>query len=149
MSSIAPTEKHDGGGRDERRLHHVGFVLASITEVIQDLAKSLSCTWDGTVTFDPLQKVRVAFLRTGTQGEPLIELVEPVGEDSPVKTFLRRGSGLHHLCFEVGDLEAELHRARDSGGLTVRPPLPATAFAGRRIAWVYTKHQLLLEYLEK
>jgi methylmalonyl-CoA/ethylmalonyl-CoA epimerase len=149
MSSTAPTEKHEGQVQEERRLHHIGFVLKSITAAIQDFAKSVSCTWDGTLVFDPLQKVRVAFLKGDFQGEPLIELVEPAGEDSPVNAFLARGSGLHHLCFEVNDLDAELSKARGLGGLTVRPPLPATAFAGRRIAWVYTKNGLLLEYLEK
>jgi methylmalonyl-CoA/ethylmalonyl-CoA epimerase len=149
MSSTAPTDGHADKWQEERSLHHVGFVINSITESVQDFADSLSGTWDGVVTFDPLQKVHVAFLRPGRQGDPSLELIEPVGEDSPVNAFLRRGGGLHHLCFEVSDLEDALKRTRDSGGLMVRPPLPATAFAGRRIAWVYTRSRLLLEYLEK
>lgn len=148
MSSTGQTDTPNGGEQEHRKLHHIGFVLKSIADSAQDFTRSLSCTWDGSVTFDPLQKVRVAFLRPERNGEPSIELVEPAGEDSPVKAFLERGNGLHHLCYEVGNLESELRRARNCGGLTVRPPLPAAAFGGRRIAWVYTKARVLLEYLE-
>jgi methylmalonyl-CoA/ethylmalonyl-CoA epimerase len=63
--------------------------------------------------------------------------------------FLKRGGGLHHLCYEVEDLEKQLEIARSMGMLVTRPPRPAVAFGGRRIAFVYTKHLLLLELLEK
>ena len=75
--------------------------------------------------------------------------MEPAGENAPVQAFVKRGGGLHHVCYEVENLEEALTRARDVGGLITRPPLPAVAFAGRRIAWVYTKSKLLIEYLER
>jgi len=56
---------------------------------------------------------------------------------------------LHHLCYEVENLEQQLAFCRSQGSLITRPPLPAVAFGGRRIAWVYTKNKLLLEYLER
>jgi methylmalonyl-CoA/ethylmalonyl-CoA epimerase len=63
--------------------------------------------------------------------------------------FLKRGGGLHHLCYEIDDLEDQLALSRAQGGLVVRQPLPAVAFEGRRIAWVYTRNKLLVEYLER
>jgi methylmalonyl-CoA/ethylmalonyl-CoA epimerase len=66
-----------------------------------------------------------------------------------VLAFLKRGGGLHHLCYEVDQLDAQLERSRASGGLIVRLPIPAVAFGGRRIAWFYTKEKLLIEYLER
>ena len=57
--------------------------------------------------------------------------------------------GLHHLCYEVNDLEAELETARSHGGIVVRKPVPAVAFGGRRIAWVFTRYKLLVEFLEQ
>jgi methylmalonyl-CoA/ethylmalonyl-CoA epimerase len=62
---------------------------------------------------------------------------------------LKRGGGLHHLCYEIDNLEEQLALSRTRGGIVVRPPLPAVAFEGRRIAWVYTKNKLLLEFLER
>jgi len=54
------------------------------------------------------QKTKVAFL---PMGQTNLEMVEPVGEDSPLAKYLqKRGPGLHHLCFEVEDIDAELER---------------------------------------
>ena len=129
--------------------HHVGFVVASIDAAIQSVAKSVDAEWDGVITHDPLQYVRVAFLRPKRAADPLLELVEPAGEKSPVLAFLKRGGGLHHLCYEVEELETQLQQSRAGGGLVVCPPVPAVAFGGRRIAWLYTKEKLLIEYLER
>lgn len=128
--------------------HHIGFVVASIQDSVQIFLDSLQAEWDGMVFHDPNQAVRVTFLHGKHPGHPVLELVEPAGEKSPVIPFLKRGGGLHHLCYEVDGLEDQLALSRAQGGLVVRPPLPAVAFGGRRIAWVYTKNKLLLEYLE-
>jgi methylmalonyl-CoA/ethylmalonyl-CoA epimerase len=130
------------------RLHHVGFVVASIPEVAQGFAESLSGTWEQRIFADPLQGVRVTFLTGPSQADALVELIEPVGLDSPVLGFLKKGGGLHHLCHEVKSLDKQLDFMQSIGGKIVRPPLPAVAFNGRRIAWVYTKYRLLLEFLE-
>jgi methylmalonyl-CoA/ethylmalonyl-CoA epimerase len=129
--------------------HHIGFVVASIPGSVQGFLDSLQAEWDGTIFHDPNQAVRVTFLRGTRPGNPLFELVEPAGENSPVIPFLKRGGGLHHLCYEIDNLENQLALSRSQGGLVVRPPLPAVAFEGRRIAWVYTRNKLLLEYLER
>jgi methylmalonyl-CoA/ethylmalonyl-CoA epimerase len=128
--------------------HHVGFVVGSIQDSVQSFAASLDATWDGEIIHDPNQVVRVTFLQSKHPSNPLLELVEPAGEKSPVLSFLQRGGGLHHICYQVDDLEEQLRRSRAAGGLITRPPLPAVAFGGRRIAWVYTKNKLLIEYLE-
>ena len=62
----------------------------------------------------PSEGVRVHFLRAGTAK---LELLERVGiADSPIRRFLeRRGEGLHHVAFEVDDLEAHMKRMRTLG----------------------------------
>jgi methylmalonyl-CoA/ethylmalonyl-CoA epimerase len=130
-------------------LHHVGFVVASIANVAPDFAQSIDGSWDGAIIHDPNQQVRVSFLQGKSPTDSLVELVEPHGEQSPVMPFLKKGGGLHHLCYETEDLEKQLETARASGSLITRMPLPAVAFGGRRIAWVYTKNKLLIEYLER
>lgn len=45
--------------------------------------------------------------------------------------------------------EKQLELSRSNGGLITRAPMSAEAFGGRRIAWVYTKSKLLIEYLER
>ena len=131
------------------RLHHIGFVVANIETAMPEFLRSLAAEWDGQVFHDRLQKVRVAFLATRAQ-DPAIELVEPAGDGSPVLRFLqRRGGGLHHVCYEVADLEEELAAFRSRGASIAKRPLPAVAFGGRRIAWVITSEKLLVELLEE
>jgi len=130
-------------------MHHVGYVVRSIREAAQGFIDSLELEWDGRVIHDPFQTVCVSFFRPRAAGCPSIELIEPAGSGSAVERFLEQGGGLHHLCFEVGSLEAQLERTKTSGDLIVHPPAPAVAFEGRRIAWVYTRNKLLVEYLEK
>ncbi len=129
--------------------HHVGFVVASIAKVGEGFARSLGARWNGEIIHDPLQEARVTFLLMGDPDSPAVELVEPAGEKSPLHKFLERGGGLHHVCYEVGSLEAQLEQSRTAGCLIAKQPLPAVAFGGRRIAWVYTPQKLLVEYLER
>jgi methylmalonyl-CoA/ethylmalonyl-CoA epimerase len=129
-------------------LHHVGFVVASMAEQREEFALSTGAEPVGGIVHDPLQRVRVAFL-AHPNGGPQFELVEPFGERSPVAAFAAHGGGLHHLCYEVDDLAGQLAAARGSGASVLRPPRPAVAFAGRRIAWVLTRRKLLVEFLER
>lgn len=133
---------------DGVKLHHVGFVVASIQDCADTFSASLGAAWDGKIHFDPIQKVRVTFFQSGNPGEASIELVEPGGPQSPVTRFLEKGGGLHHLCYEVKDLEAHLAFCKAMGTIIIRQPVPAVAFGGRRIAWGVTKRKLLLEFLE-
>ncbi|SRR6266550_875781 len=130
------------------RLHHVGFVVNSVEAVAERFAKSIGATWNRKITHDPLQQVRVSFIECLGPSSTLVELVEPAGTNSPVEQFLQRGGGLHHLCYEVEQMEEQLNFSRSIGGVVVSPPLPAVAFDGRLIAWIVTRDKLLLEFLQ-
>ena len=129
-------------------LHHVGVVVTSIAEQTEEFARSTGAEPVGGIVHDPLQRVRVAFL-AHPNGGPQFELVEPFGERSPVAAFAAQGGGLHHLCYEVDDLAGQLAAARGKGASVLRPPRPAAAFAGRRIAWMLTRQKLLVEFVER
>src|SRR5215469_7792975 len=125
------------------KLHHIGFVVSSIQESAEAFIQSLGACWDGNIIFDPVQKVHVSFFQNKNAADPLIELVEPGEMKSPVSSFLERGGGLHHLCYEVGDLDAHLAFCKSVGTIIIRPPVPAVAFGGRRIAWGVSRKKLL------
>jgi len=109
----------------------------------------MGAQWDEKIIHDPLQEARVTFMRCGGPETPAIELVEPAGDSSPLYKFVAQGGGLHHVCYEVDSLNPQLEQSRAAGCLVVKDPLPAVAFGGRRIAWVYTRQKLLVEYLER
>lgn len=129
-------------------MHHVGIVVASIDEAASSYEELLGVRVTSGPFVDPLQEVRVVFLTREQPDATAIELIEPTGETSPVAACLKRGGGMHHVCYVTRDLDNELVRLRSLGALLVRSPVPAVAFQGRRIAWVYTRQRLLVELLE-
>ncbi|MEF2278799.1 VOC family protein [Deinococcus sp. YIM 134068] len=82
------------------------------------------------------QGVRV---RAFVVGESLIELLAPTRPDSPIAAFLtRRGPGLHHTAYRVGDLEAEMERLRGEGARFLSDG-PMLGRAGTRVAFLHPK----------
>ncbi len=142
----------DGGGfllSGKAILHHLGFVVASIASAAPGFALSISAHWDGQIFHDPLQRARVSFFCPADPRNPVFELVEPAGDDSPVCQFLKKGGGLHHICYEVDELEGCLREAPGARFAVVSTPRPAVAFGGRRIAWIVSRNRLLVELLER
>ena len=74
----------------------------------------MSATWDREIIHDPVQRVRVSFFRPFDARNPVFELVEPAEAQSPVSSFLEKGGGLHHVCYEVDDLDLALQRGQSS-----------------------------------
>lgn len=98
---------------------------------------------------DPIQKVSVCFLGTDNPADAVIELVAPLTDDSPIRGVLKRGGGAYHMCFETPRLDERLEELIAKGCLLVSQPVPAVAFCGRRIAWIYTPTRQLIELLEE
>jgi methylmalonyl-CoA/ethylmalonyl-CoA epimerase len=72
-------------------------------------------------------------------GESMIELVQPTRPDSPVGRFLaRRGEGVHHVAYQVEDLEAALRELKKNGVELVDEE-PKTGAGGTRVAFVHPK----------
>src|SRR5262245_11039393 len=129
------------------RLHHVAYVTQNVEKKAAQLTDLLGFRPAGPVVVDPIQGVRIQFMKMGDSG--LLELLEPHGEKSPVQRHLQKGGGLYHLCFEVDDLDATLQRLRDTGGaVVVREPVPAPAIDNRRVAFVVTASRDLIEFVE-
>ena len=128
-------------------IHHIGIVVAQLSTSVEWYTSCCGAQQTTGAIFDPLQKVRVMFLKINAG--PLVELVEPVGIDSPAARLASMGGGLHHLCFEVLDIRQSMSVLQQSGARVVCEPVPAVAFAGRLIAFMYTQGRILVELLQK
>lgn len=132
------------------KLLHVGVAVPSLgptTELLSTLFgyKVVSGPFD-----DPIQKVAVNFLAKSSEDPAEIELIAPNSEDSPIRSMLAKdGGGAYHLCFETNDIDGALAHAKKSGCIIVSLPVPAVAFQGRRIAWIYTRSRQLFEIVEQ
>jgi methylmalonyl-CoA/ethylmalonyl-CoA epimerase len=129
------------------KLHHVGIVVESIERQTQRYQEFLGLAPVSEVVTDVTQKVNVQFLAEKA-GETSVELIEPLPGESPVRRALEKGGGLNHLCFEVADVEEAVRGAEAHGAICVRTPVPAAAFDGRRIAFVFFRGMGLIEYAE-
>jgi len=86
------------------RLNHVGVATPSIERSVALYRDMLGATVIGEPFDLPPQKVRVCFVDTPNSQ---IELLEPLGVDSPIAKFLEKNpaGGQHHVCFEVPDIQ--------------------------------------------
>lgn len=131
------------------KLMHVGVAVSTLeptTELLSALFgyKVVSGPFD-----DPIQKVTVNFLAKSADDVAEIELIAPLAQDSPIRSMLAKdGGGAYHLCFETSDIDRALAHAKNNGCIVVSPPVPAVAFQGRRIAWIYTRSRQLFELVE-
>lgn len=84
-------------------LNHVGVATPSIDAAVARYRALLGAEKVGEAFDLPAQKVRVCFVDAPNSQ---IELLEPLGEDSPIAKFLEKNpaGGQHHICFEVPDI---------------------------------------------
>jgi methylmalonyl-CoA/ethylmalonyl-CoA epimerase len=85
------------------RLNHVGVATPSIEQSVALYREMLGATKIHEAFDLPAQGVRVCFVDTPNSQ---IELIEPLGPDSPIVKFLEKNplGGQHHVCFEVPDI---------------------------------------------
>lgn len=130
-----------------KRIDHIGIAVRSIEETLTFYEEALGLQVT-TTEAEPGQRVVVAFLPAG-EGE--VELMEPIDEEGPVARFMtKRGEGIHHICFEVADLEATLARLEERDvQLIDREPYIGTG--GKKIAFIHPRatHGVLIELYEK
>ncbi|KAB0667467.1 methylmalonyl-CoA epimerase [Oryzomonas japonica] len=117
------------------RINHIGIAVRSLDETLPFYRDNLGMAFAG-IEEVAEQKVRVAMLQVG---ESKIELLEPTSEDSPVAKFLEKnGPGIHHLAYEVEDIEAAIARLLAEGARMI-DQRPRTGAHGTRIAFVHPK----------
>ncbi len=129
-----------------KRIDHIAIVVENLNNAVEFFQKSLGLELAGTAA-EPDQHVTVAFLPVGGSD---VELLEPDGTDSGVARFLeKRGEGIHHICFEVTDLDAALARLKEAGVELINEE-PVTNSRGWRLAFVHPKaaHGVLIELYE-
>ena len=113
------------------KLHHVGIVVPKIQDSLGEITKYLKFETIGLPTPVGSQKVNICFLKIG---EPFLELIEPIEESSPVAEFAKKGGGIHHLCFEVKDINQQINEMSKKGATVLVKPVKG--FDDRLIAFV-------------
>jgi len=114
-------------------IHHIGIAVADLDEAVARYTSLFGATVEHRERVDD-QGVEAASLRVGPSR---LELLAPLGDDTPVGRFLaKRGPGMHHVAFEVADVAVELARLR-ADGVQLVDEEPRRGLFGLQVAFVH------------
>ena len=115
------------------RIDHIGVAVADLDAAIDLHAEVYGMPLVHRETIVE-QGVEAALLDVG---ESHVELLAPLGEDTPVGRFLaRRGPGLHHVAYQVADVDATLRALREQG-MRLIDEEPRAGIRGSRVAFLH------------
>jgi methylmalonyl-CoA epimerase len=129
-----------------KRVDHIGVAVPDLEAAIAAFTALFGAAPES-VEDVPDQKVRTAFFAAG---DVRVELLWPLAGDSPISNFLaQRGAGIHHLCFEVPNLERALEDCKRKG-MRLIDAAPRTGAHGKRIAFLHPRSTggILIELCE-
>lgn len=127
------------------RLDHIGYITDQLEETKTSFL-SLGYTAEETVDFEA-HKCRICFLRK--DGETAIELVEPYEGNKSLCKLLKNGVTPYHICYEVGNINEAIKELEQKGFVSLSKPLPAPAFDGREICYLWSREMGYIELVEK
>ena len=126
--------------------HHIGIAVKNIEKsekIYRDLGYQSFLTIE-----DPIQNVNLCFLQK--PNSPTLELVCPVGNESPiVNTLKKNGSTPYHTCYQVKNIKEKIYDLKLLGFRQISEVVPAKAFKNRLVCFLYNKEIGLIELLNK
>jgi methylmalonyl-CoA/ethylmalonyl-CoA epimerase len=129
-----------------KSINHIAIVVDDIEAALGFWRDDLGLQLDHVENVSA-EKSIVAFLPLQ---DSEVELVKPTAEDTGVSRFLKsRGPGLHHICFEVDDIDEMLIELRNKGVKLINDQA-VTGTGGKKIAFIHPQstHGVLVELYE-
>jgi methylmalonyl-CoA/ethylmalonyl-CoA epimerase len=129
-----------------KKVEHIGIAVKNLEQAIQTFEKLLETNCYKIEVVED-QKVKTAFLKVG---ETKIELLEATSPDSPIAKFIeKRGEGIHHIAFEVENLNSKLKELKELNFQLI-DETPRFGAEGFLIAFVHPKsvHSMLTEFCQ-
>jgi len=119
------------------RLNHVAIAVPNLAAASKLYAEALGAQVSAPLP-QPEHGVTVVFV---TLPNSKIELLEPLGQDSPIVNYLSRnpGGGIHHICYEVDDILAARDRLKASGARVLGDGNPKIGAHGKPVLFLHPK----------
>lgn len=118
-------------------LNHIAIAVPDLAAAAAKYRDGLGATVSAPQAL-PEHGVRVVFVETGNCK---VELLEPLGANSPIAKFLANNpdGGMHHVCFEVPDIDAAARRLVAEGARVLGDGVPRTGAHGRPVLFLHPK----------
>jgi methylmalonyl-CoA epimerase len=132
---------------EARGIHHLGVAVENLDEALSTYQRLFGAEVEHRATV-PDQGVEAASVRVG---DGRVELLEPLEPDTPVGRFLaKRGPGMHHVAYEVEDVQAAVTRLTESGAEMI-DERPREGLFGLQVAFVHpdSVHGVLAEVVAR
>ncbi len=129
-----------------KKIDHIAIAVSSVDDALKVFGEVFGLKAEH-IEEIPDQKVKAATVRIGDSN---IEFIEPTDPESGVAKFMeKKGEGIHHICVEVADIDAEL-KALEAKGVALIDKQARKGLAGR-IAFVHPKSTkgVLMELVQK
>jgi methylmalonyl-CoA/ethylmalonyl-CoA epimerase len=119
------------------RLNHVAIAVPNLAAATALYRASLGAQVSAPQP-EPAHGVTVVFVNLPNTK---IELLEPLGEGSPIAAFLERNpaGGIHHICYEVGDIAAARDKLKASGARVLGDGEPKIGAHGKPVLFLHPK----------
>lgn len=130
------------------KIDHFGIVVNNINESATVYLKLFRFKKKTGIILDKIQQVYIQFFQYKNE---VIELVQPINQNSPSYNALLKGGGANHICFQTYNIQKELTNLRKDNCIIVCLPVAGAGFKKRLVAFVV--HPLLglvelVEYLK-
>jgi methylmalonyl-CoA/ethylmalonyl-CoA epimerase len=117
------------------RIDHIGIAVNDLDAAVQLYGGSFDMDEQHRETVEE-QGVEAILLEVG---EGHIELIRPLSDDTGVAKFIaKNGEGMHHVAYQVDDIDAALEKVREAG-LRLIDEKPRTGIRGSRVAFLHPK----------
>jgi len=119
-----------------QKCEHIGIAVKSLAASVPFFEKLLNIECYKTELVES-ESVNTAFLRTG---ETKIELLESTDPDGIIARFIeKKGEGIHHIAFEVTDIEVEMERLKKEGFVLLNEK-PKAGADNKLVCFLHPKH---------
>ena len=123
------------------KLDHIGYITDQLEETKKSFLQ-LGYVSESVVDFEA-HKSKVCFLRK--EGETTVEIVEPYENNKSLRKLLKNGVTPYHLCYEVENINESISTLTGGGYISLSEPLPAPAFNGRLICYLWSREAGFIE----
>ena len=127
-------------------LDHICIAVRRIDPARKKICSMLGYSPRTAKVINTRQEVTVQFLQKA--GSIDLKLIEPLNATSPLVDFVKKGGGLHHLCFRAENGETAIQELCDKGARVITEQQPGEAFDNNRIAFLFLGFGMNVEIID-